>query len=115
MWRTAGATLLPTIEPVRRVALLVLLLAAAACSDPVKANASGAEIYLQLCARCHGADLEGGLGPPLGPGSSSADRPDEFLVTTIARGRGRMPSFSSTLDPDQIDRLVSYLRERQAG
>ena len=76
-------------------------------------GASGEEVYQQLCANCHGDDLSGGLGPALGPGSNSAAQPDEFLELAILRGRGSMPSFSSTLDQGQVDRLVGYLRETQ--
>lgn len=49
----------------------------------------------------------------MGPGSNSADQPDEFLEVTIVNGRGSMPSFSSSLDDDQLDRLVAYIREVQ--
>lgn len=87
-------------------------LAACGVSRP-PADADGAEIYTLLCANCHGADLSGGIGPPLGPGSPSADHPDTFLEVAIMRGRGRMPSFSSSLDQDQLTRLVVYIREVQ--
>lgn len=94
---------------------MVLFLAACSLGRPA-ADATGEEIYAQLCSRCHGADLEGGVsGPPLGPGSNSAEESDEFLEFTILNGRGRMPSFSSTLDDPQLDRLVAYIREVQAG
>ena len=78
-------------------------------------DATGEDIYAELCARCHGADLSGGVGPALGPGTSSAAESDEFLVFTIMNGRGRMPSFSSSLDDQQVDRLVGYIREVQAN
>ena len=91
--------------------LLVLLLLAA-CGGPA-ADASGAEIYDQVCARCHGNDLGGRVGPALGPGSGAASAADEFLLTTITRGRGSMPSFSRTLSEKQIERVVAYLRSRQ--
>jgi cytochrome c551 len=94
-------------------ALLALMLLAA-CGGPA-ADASGAEIYDQVCARCHGADLGGRIGPALGAGSDVASAPDEYLYTTIERGRGSMPSFSRTLDEQQIDRVVSYLRAQQDG
>lgn len=76
-------------------------------------SATGAEIYSQVCARCHGADLSGGVGPDLGPGSSAAAQTDEFLVQTISDGRGRMPSFRQTLSAAQIERVVRFLRQRQ--
>jgi hypothetical protein len=34
---------------------------------------------------------------------------------TITEGRGRMPSFESSLDDAQVERLITYLREVQAG
>ena len=79
------------------------------------AEASGEEIYLQLRSNCHGDQLEGGVGPPLGPGTNAAVQPDEYLRVTITEGRGRMPSFSSSLTDDQVERLIDYLRETQSG
>ena len=95
------------------VVLLSLILAACSVARPAE-DASGEEIYQQLCANCHASDLSGEIGPPLGTGSNAASRPDVFLTFTILRGRGRMPSFSSSLDDAQMDRLVGYIREVQA-
>ena len=94
--------------------VIVGLATLAACSVSRPADdATGEEIYAQLCANCHAPDLSGGIGPPLGPGSNSADESDEFLEFTIMNGRGRMPSFSSSLNDAQLDRLVEYIREVQ--
>ncbi len=60
-------------------------------------------------------DLSGGIGPAIGPGSNAAAQDDDFLVLTITRGRGRMPSFDSTLSDDQIARVVDYLRTAQGS
>jgi mono/diheme cytochrome c family protein len=68
-----------------------------------------------LCANCHGDDLSGGIGPALGPGSDSAGQPDSFLELTILHGRGRMPSFESSLDDAQLGRLIRHIREVQGG
>lgn len=102
----------------RRSTAALLLAAAglvwmASCAEPPAADATGADIYAQLCSSCHGDDLSGGLGPPLGPSSNAADQDDAFLVLTISRGRGRMPSFSGTLSDEQLDRLVNYIRDEQ--
>lgn len=97
-----------------RRSLAALAVLVTACGSDVAADAPGPEIFAQTCARCHGDDLTGGIGPALGPGSNAATQPDEFLRTTIARGRGRMPSFSRTLSEDQIDRVIGFLREQQA-
>jgi len=97
----------------RVLALAVGALLVSSCLGRPAPEAGGEEIYLELCSNCHGAQLQGGLGPALGPGSNSADQPDEFLRVSITEGRGRMPSFSSTLSEPQVDRLIAYLRQEQ--
>lgn len=92
--------------------LVAVAVTTSACGGPPE-DATGEEIYLQVCARCHGADLGGRVGPALGVESDAADRNDEFLVDTITHGRGRMPSFSRTLSEAQIERVVAYLRRVQ--
>ena len=100
-----------------RLALLLmtaLVLSACSLGGPPD-DATGEEMYADLCTSCHGADMSGGVGPALGPGSNSAAESDEFLAFTITNGRGRMPSFESTLNEEQVDRLVGYIREVQNG
>ena len=99
----------------KRLAVIVLIVAGllSACTGRPADDATGEEIYLQLCANCHAEDLSGGIGPALGPGSNSADQPDEFLEIAILNGRGSMPSFSSSLDTGQLNRLLGYLRDVQ--
>jgi len=94
------------------IGLALFSLAACTLGRPAD-DASGQEIYEQLCARCHGDDLSGGVGPDIGPASYSAGETAEYLRFTIVNGRGRMPSFSTTLEDEQVDRLVAYLREVQ--
>lgn len=91
---------------------VLLVLALAACEGP-GADAGGEEIYMQVCARCHADDLSGAVGPALGEGSHAASETDEYLISTITDGRGRMPSFRQTLSSEQIEQVVAYLRERQ--
>lgn len=99
----------------REVGAVLLTLALAACSPGgPDENATGDQIYAQLCATCHGTDLSGAVGPDLGQGSNAADETDEYLEFTITNGRGRMPSFPS-LDEEQVDRLVAYMRDVQGG
>jgi len=99
----------------RLVAAAVIGLLATSCVGRPDSGAEGEEIYLQLCSNCHGAELEGGLGPPLGQGSNAERQPDEFLRLAITDGRGSMPSFSSTLTDSQVERLIAYLRQEQTG
>lgn len=94
--------------------LILFLLVAVGCTGRPPEDATGEEIYLQLCSNCHGDDLEGGIGPSLGRGAAVADHPDTFLEATILDGRGRMPSFRTSLDDDQLDRLIGFIREEQS-
>lgn len=102
-----------TITPMRAVCLILVVLVSACSVGRPPEDASGEEIYHQLCRNCHSADLSGVVGPPLGPGSDAASRPDEFLEFTIMNGRGPMPSFKASLDEAQLGRLIDYLREEQ--
>lgn len=96
------------------IAALSLVVGAAACSPPPPEATTGPELYSELCSSCHGDGLEGKVGPPLGVGSPSASLPDDYLVTSIRRGIGTMPSFNH-LTEDQVTKLVSYVRDIQAG
>ncbi len=102
----------PSIAAMKRIAILVAVVTLASCSPSVDKAATGEEIYLELCARCHAADLSGGIGPSLGVGSETDTNPDTFLESAIVHGRGRMPSFGSSLDDDQVQALVRYVREQ---
>lgn len=103
-----------SIRRVRTIAIALMIgTILAGCTPAPAPDASGEEIYVQLCSSCHGGDLAGGIAPALGPGSNSANQDDEFLDLTIMRGRGRMPAFGSNLSADQLQRLIGFLRERQ--
>lgn len=91
----------------RFVAGALLLIALAACAPTELVDASGREIYVELCARCHGVQLEGGVAPGI---EITAVTTDEYLATVIRDGVGVMAGFGSTLSDDQIGRVVDYLR-----
>lgn len=104
----------PAPTPAVRLVIIGLAVLISACSvSRPPEGATGADIYSMLCANCHGAAMEGGIGPPLGPGSNAAEQPDEFLETTIEHGRGRMPSFSASLSETQLSLLIDHIREVQ--
>lgn len=94
------------------VVLVLIVLSAtviAACGAGLEENASGEEIYNARCSSCHRRDLSGGIGPPLGAGSEAVDRPLEYYEITIMSGKGRMPSFRSSLTEGQISRVIDYV------
>ncbi len=96
------------------VALLLAATLLQACTVPrLSPGATGSQVFDSICARCHGKDLAGGIGPPLGSGSEAAEMTDEFYRFTIIHGLGRMPSFRTTLSDEQIDRVIQYIRQQQ--
>ncbi|MGH8871270.1 MAG: c-type cytochrome [Acidimicrobiia bacterium] len=98
----------------RLVVLIMVGMSVLACAGRPAPDAGGSEIYLQLCSNCHGDRLQGRVGPALGAGSNAAGQTDEFLRIAITDGRGRMPSFASTLSEGQVDRLIEHLRQVQS-
>jgi mono/diheme cytochrome c family protein len=100
-----------------RVVLLALMLVTVllvGCSDASEGK-FGDELFGTTCAHCHGSDLAGGVGPPLGLGSGAASLTDEQISGVISVGPGAMPSFASRLTDDQIESLIDYLREQQGS
>ncbi len=81
-----------------------------------QADLSGRDLYTMGCAYCHGLNLEGtDIAPDLGPGSDAAEESDNRLVRQIQEGEDEMPAFGNILTDEQIQRIVEYLRQVQAG
>ena len=86
-------------------------------SSPVKAQETGESLFKGKCAMCHGPDGAGKT--PMGeklkiPDMHSADvqkKSDADLKTVIAKGKDKMPGYETKLSKEQIDKLVSYIRE----
>lgn len=75
------------------------------------AAANGSLLYHQTCAVCHGENGDGGVGVPLNLPAFLAVANDDYLRTTIRKGRpGRvMPAFPGLSDA-QVAAIVAYLR-----
>lgn len=79
---------------------------------------TGARLYAESCASCHGANGEGKEGPALANRRFLAAASDTYLVETIRRGRRgtSMPAFGSAspahrvLADDEIVAIATYLR-----
>jgi quinol---cytochrome-c reductase cytochrome c subunit len=74
-----------------------------------------AEVFAASCARCHGADLSGGTGPALGPGSHAVSDEDGELIRAIRTGPDEMPRFDDDFTPEQIEEILAYIREVQSS
>lgn len=72
----------------------------------------GYDVYLANCARCHGQDGQGGVGPKLA-GVVTADFPDAREEVAVVRdGRASMPSFKGDLTAAEIQDVVAYTRSQ---
>ncbi len=71
----------------------------------------GYDVYLANCARCHGQDGQGGVGPKLAGGAvvkAFPTRSDQ--VRLVENGEGTMPSFRGDLSTAEIQEVVDYTR-----
>jgi len=72
-----------------------------------KDSASGRQVYMQNCARCHGDDAKGKSGPRLVGTSLS---PGE-IEQTVTEGRPpKMPAFGKQLSSEEVKAVAAYVR-----
>ncbi len=95
----------------------IYALAAVAIFCPLtRADDSGAPLYKQKCAVCHGADGKGDTAVSKANklrDLASADvrkQTDDELAGIIGNGKGKMPAYGKSLKPEQIKELVAYIR-----
>jgi len=69
------------------------------------------------CYSCHGGVAEGGVGPSLIDDEWVYRPTDKTLFKTISEGRKGtvMVSWSKELDPDQIWKVIAYIRSLYQG
>ncbi len=71
---------------------------------------NAAQLYSANCALCHGANREGGIGPPLTT-TALKDDSASAIGDVINRGtKGGMPAFSNLLSPEEVSALANYLK-----
>ena len=101
----------PLLAPaVVAVALVSGVLAACGGSGgSSKPTASGATLYANNCARCHGATGGGGVGPSL-VGVATTFPDIENQITFVSNGGGGMPRFGDLLSEADIREVVAYTR-----
>ena len=83
--------------------------------ETVNAQRSGATIYSQNCARCHGSD--GRAQTPKGRQVDAIDltsddwSPDtDRDIRIVTKGKKSMPAFKGKLTPADISAVVEYIR-----
>jgi cytochrome c oxidase subunit 2 len=70
----------------------------------------GAQEFVGVCAKCHGLDAKGGIGPDIATSAVLQNR--DSLDTIVREGQGLMPPVGKDWSDRQMDALFSYLRER---
>jgi mono/diheme cytochrome c family protein len=72
---------------------------------------TGAALFTSHCARCHGSEGGGGIGPQLSDGKVVAAFPDiADEITIVTRGNDGMPAFGGVLSAEEIEQVVDYTR-----
>lgn len=88
--------------------------------DPAKGQA----VYNSKCTACHGANLEGGVGPKLHPienlGNTKDPLDPAYLIEVISngltgvKGYGQMPAWKGQLSDQDIKDVASYIIQQQS-
>jgi mono/diheme cytochrome c family protein len=85
-----------------------------------QAQADPAKTYKMNCALCHAADGSGDTAP--GKAFHAKDlrseevqkQTDAALAEIITKGKGKMPAFGGKIKPDDVNKLVAYVRSLAA-
>jgi len=89
---------------------LVVPVAMHAESDPAK-------IYKTNCVLCHSADGSGdsASGKALHAKDLRSEevqkQSDAALIEVVTKGKGKMPAFGAKIAPDDVTKLVAYIRQ----
>ena len=83
---------------------------ASVSTDPADIEA-GAKVFADNCAACHGANLEGGIGPMLTDKVWIHDGTPEGVIKTVTEGVAAkgMPAWGPILGPNRISNVASFI------
>jgi len=92
------------------------MLCCLAVPSALRAQSDADKIYKINCVLCHSADGSG--GSPTGKAMHAKDlrsdevqkQSDAVLSEVITKGRGKMPAFGAKIKPDDVTKLVAYIR-----
>lgn len=102
--------------PVFSLLTLVGLLCCLAAPSALRAQSDADKTYKANCVLCHSADGTG--SSPTGKAMHAKDlrseevqkQSDAALTEVITKGRGKMPAFGPKVKPDDVAKLVAYIR-----
>jgi mono/diheme cytochrome c family protein len=104
-----------TARPIPAVILGFLAL-----STTTQAQSDPAKSFKTNCAQCHSADGSGdsSAGKALHAKDLRSDevqkQSDAALNESITKGKGKMPAFGAKIQPDEVQKLVVYIRNLPA-
>jgi len=82
-------------------------------SENIEALEDGEEVFKENCSGCHGAKLEGGVGPALLKKKWIYGGDDASLFETVSKGRkGGMPPFESQLGQKKIWKVITFIQSK---
>jgi mono/diheme cytochrome c family protein len=92
------------------------ILCCLALPSATQAQSDPAKLYKTNCALCHGDDGSG--DNPTGKAFHAKDlhseevqkQSDALLGQVITKGKGKMPPFGAKIKPDDVQKLVAYVR-----
>lgn len=76
--------------------------------------AEGQGIYATTCISCHGAELQGGIGPSLVDSTWIHGNQPEDILKTVTEGVGTkgMPAWGKVLGPQKTARVAAFVYDR---
>jgi mono/diheme cytochrome c family protein len=99
-----------------RCIIATSMLCGLAATGIAQTQGDAAKIFKANCALCHSADGSGntGLGKSLKAPDLRSDetqkQSDAALTEVITKGRNKMPAFGAKIKPDDVTKLVAYIR-----
>ncbi len=110
----------PTLSHLLSIGALICI-AALGLPALLRAQNDVEKIYKTNCLLCHAADGSGNSssGKALGAKDLRTDvvqkKTDAELAEVITQGKGKMPAFGKKLKPEDISKLVAYIRALPKG
>jgi len=86
-------------------------------TEPVQPMLTANQVFVGICAQCHGLNGEGGSGPAINTEDFQAKYTDQTLFDLISNGIPTTPMIGvgELLSDEQINQLVSLIRNLKPG
>lgn len=113
----AAALLLPACTVGRSDAAAPSSASPAANESRPRRDGAARMLYETYCQSCHGDGLAGGRAPSVFRTALLAERTDPMLLAAIRQGnlQAGMPAFDQILQQNQIEQLITFLRNEAAS